>query len=70
MNLKLKGLLVERFGSQTAAARALGLSESRLSRVIRGWESLRVEEVEIFSRIFGKRATAEFLKNSVRPEAR
>ena len=54
-NFKLKGLIVERFGSQTAAARALNISEPRLSRVVRGWTPPRPEDLRAFRRIFGNR---------------
>ena len=55
MNYRLKGLIVERFGSQTAAARALDMSEPRLSRVVRGWASPRAEDIRAFRRIFGEK---------------
>jgi len=36
MNLKLKAELIRRYGSQVEAAKALDISESRLSYIIRG----------------------------------
>lgn len=35
-NLKLKASLIEVYGSQITAARALGINEYRLSRIIHG----------------------------------
>ena len=35
-NLKLKAMIIERFGSQAIGARELGINESRLSRIIHG----------------------------------
>ncbi len=55
MNFKLKALIVEKFGSQCAAARVLGLSEPKLSRIIRGWEIPGDQERRAFSREFGAR---------------
>ena len=52
-NLDLKAELIRRWGSQTASARALGLSESRLSRLIHGWSVPTAAEVETFSRVLG-----------------
>ena len=54
MNYILKGALVEKFGSQCAAARALGLREWRLSRIVRGWDAPRCDELETFSRVLGQ----------------
>ncbi len=45
MNLGLKAALIERYGSQTRAAKALPLSESRLSRIIRGWDQPHDNEI-------------------------
>ncbi len=70
MNYGFKAALIKKFGSQTAAARALGISESRLSRMIRGWDTPRPDELETLSRILGKGTTHQFLKGSFRAEHR
>lgn len=54
MNLELKVELIRRFGSQAAAARALAMRESKLSRIIRGWEIPSKREIEIFERVLGR----------------
>jgi Helix-turn-helix len=46
-NRKLKAAIVFEFGSQVRAARALGLSESRLSRLINGLIEPRPEDTQI-----------------------
>jgi hypothetical protein len=52
----LKSALVSRYGSQTLAARRAGFSESRLSRIIRGHDTPRPEELRLLRRIVGKEA--------------
>jgi hypothetical protein len=47
MDLNLKGALIAKYGSQTSASRDLGIRESRLSRLIRGHEKPRPEEIQI-----------------------
>jgi hypothetical protein len=54
MNLKLKSKLVERFRIQGAAARALGLSESRLSRLVTGFYEPTPEERHRFAAMLGE----------------
>ena len=44
MNRKPKGQIVSAFGSQIEAARELGISETRLSRLIRGHNEPTPEE--------------------------
>jgi hypothetical protein len=48
MDLILKGALVAKFGSQVAAARELGITERRLSRLINGHETPKTDETELF----------------------
>jgi len=61
INIKLKTAIIKQYGSQIAFAAALGVHDSLLSRIVRGWhqptEELRnlickklgVKEHEIFS---------------------
>lgn len=61
MNIELKSTIYRKIGSQVRFAADLGISESLLSRIIRGWrdpspelrqkiaETLGVEESEIFA---------------------
>lgn len=53
MNYKLKGALYGEFGSQTAAARAMGISEWKLSRIIRGWAEPNENELRSLSEALG-----------------
>ena len=46
-NFELKAELVRRYGTQSRAARELGLSETRLSRIIRGYREPAGREREI-----------------------
>jgi len=62
-NIRLKGVLVERFGSQCAAAPALGISEWRLSRIIRGWNAPSELEREAFTRVLGEKVASRVLKD-------
>ena len=59
MNVKLKVALIRHFGSQVRAAKALGVSESRLSRLVQGWAEPKKAEVETFKRVLGKRSAAK-----------
>jgi len=36
--LELKFAIAKKFGSQIAASRKMGINESRLSRVVHGWD--------------------------------
>jgi transcriptional regulator with XRE-family HTH domain len=47
MNLILKGALITRFGTQAEAAKRLGLDETRLSRIIRGYREPNPKERKI-----------------------
>jgi len=60
-NLKLKGLIIETFGSQCAAAQALGMDAPRLSRIVRGWETLRDQDRDVFLKAFGASALRRVL---------
>ena len=57
MNYNLKAALVQRFGSQVAASRALGITEWKLSRLIRGWDAPSEDELSTFARVLGDRET-------------
>ena len=58
-NRKLKAAVVLEYGSQVEAARALGWSESRLSRLINGWIEPRPEDVQLIQQKFGVELSAE-----------
>lgn len=47
--------LLKRFRTQAGAARALGMDEPRLSRILRCWSDPSPAEVEKFSQLFGAR---------------
>ena len=55
VNLKLKGGLYERFGSQKAAANHMGIWEPDLSRIVRGRKQPNTIELQKLSRIFSFR---------------
>jgi len=50
----LKALLVERFGSQVEAAKAIGIRESRLSYIIRGHAEPTERERKALEHALGK----------------
>jgi len=58
-NRELKAAVVFEFGSQVRAARALGLSESRLSRLINGLVEPRPEDARIIRDKLGVDLKAE-----------
>jgi len=62
MNLGLKAALIERYGSQTGAAKALPLSESRLSRIIRGWDQPHDNEIDILAKALGRKKVLRLLR--------
>jgi hypothetical protein len=49
----IRSVIVGKFGTQCVAARALGLHESRLSRLINGHEKIKPEERKIFQEQLG-----------------
>ena len=51
INLRLKSLILERFRAQFYVARALGISEDRLSRIIHGRREPTPEERKAICRI-------------------
>lgn len=53
MNRKLKSAIILRFDNQGDAAQALGLAESRLSRLIRERVRPSDKELKAFARVFG-----------------
>ena len=61
MNTALKAALIKEFGSQTAAAKALGLSEWRLSRIVRGWDRPREKEIKALAQAIGKKEVAKLI---------
>ena len=61
MNFELKGALVTQFGSQIAAAKALGLSEWRLSRIVQGWDQPRGDEIERLAGALGVKKLSKIL---------
>jgi plasmid maintenance system antidote protein VapI len=62
MNRPLKAEIVYHFGSQTEAAQALGIEESRLSRIIHGRVSASDKEKRAFARVFGSERVESLLK--------
>jgi Helix-turn-helix len=50
---KLKAAAVLEFGSQVEAAKALGLSEPRLSRLINGHDEPKPAEIKLFRERLG-----------------
>jgi len=53
MNLAFKFELLEKFGSQLNAAKHFGITESRLSHVVREHADPSHAEIEIFTKAFG-----------------
>ncbi len=53
MNKKLKGKIIEEFGSQSDFAQAMKLDESVISRIVRGRRSLSAEDLKKWSRVLG-----------------
>ena len=51
--LKIKGAIVTKYGSQSLAARELGMTERRLSRLLNGHEMAKPKEAKIFARKLG-----------------
>jgi hypothetical protein len=64
MNWKLKMELVQRFGSQVAAARQLGIREAKLSYIVRGHAEPSEKEREALERGLGAGLTKKLLKRS------
>ncbi len=62
MNFRLKAVLIESFGSQTGAAKALKLSEWRLSRIIRGWDQPHDNEIDILAKALGRKKVLRLLR--------
>lgn len=54
VNLDLKCALIKRFGSQIAAARELGIRESKLSYIIRGHAEPSERERKAFEGALGR----------------
>ena len=53
INLRLKTRILERFGSQFRFSRALGMSEDRLSKIIRKRRVPSPEEAEEIAKLLG-----------------
>ncbi len=53
MNKKLKGKIIEEFGSQADFAQAMKLHESVVSRVVHGRQALRPADREKWARFLG-----------------
>jgi hypothetical protein len=69
MNLKLKSKLIERFRIQGAAAKALRLSESRLSRLVTGFYEPTPEERDRFAAMLGEDCFSQESDEEPRPAA-
>lgn len=50
MNLPLKLAILKKYPSQSACARDIGMSESLLSRFVRGWREPNPEQKKAISR--------------------
>jgi hypothetical protein len=66
MNLELKAELVKRYGSQVKAAKALGLSESRLSYLVQGHIEASSVMRSKFESTFGPGIARKLLPRSVK----
>ena len=53
MNKKLKGKIIEEFGSQADFAQAMKVDESIVSRVVHGRRTLSDEDLKKWSRVLG-----------------
>ena len=62
MRDRLRIELLRQFRTQSAASRALGISESRLSRILHGWENPNPAEKEKLAIIFSARRLPQLLK--------
>jgi hypothetical protein len=51
--LRIKGAIVTKYGSQSLAARELGMTERRLSRLLNGHEIVKPQEAKTFERKLG-----------------
>ena len=58
MNRKLKGKIIEVFGTQADFSQTLGVNESVVSRVVRGRKTLTPAEAERWARALGMTAEA------------
>ena len=61
VNIELKCALIRRFGSQIAAARELGIRESKLSYVVRGHAKPSERERKALEGAFGRPLTRRLL---------
>ncbi len=64
MNLRLKGRIVERFGSQADFAEAAKTAEGTVSRVVRGRQRLSKRERDRWAKILGCDSESLFEANS------
>lgn len=62
MRDELRIFLLTRYRTQLAAARALGISESRLSRILRGHNEPTETELQKLRTLFSSRRLARLLK--------
>jgi hypothetical protein len=59
MDFKIRGAVVSKWGTQSAAAKVLkaagchGMTERRLSRLLHGYEQPRPEERQVFRELVG-----------------
>jgi len=56
VNRELRSLIFAMFDSQSEAACKLGISKSRLTRILRGQYEPRVKEIERFAEVLGDNA--------------
>ena len=62
LNRELKAAIVLRYGTQTEAAKELGVRENRLSRIIQGHDKPSTDEQRILSERLGVRLSTESLE--------
>jgi hypothetical protein len=68
MLLQLKTRIIQTHGSQIVAARAIGIDETRLSRIIRGHIRPRADERDKLIAAFGAAALRPTRTDPARPE--
>lgn len=53
MDWTLKAKIIEKFGSQSRFSQVIGEKENKISRVVRGWESLEGERLSRWAKALG-----------------
>lgn len=63
VNWKLKAILTDKFRTQSDAAEALGMHESKLSAIVRGRRQPSERDREAFARAFGEKDVDRLLQS-------